>query len=208
MKRARPLLFLCVSFAIASTVLDCARFKKFGYSGFNRDKWQEPGRVLDSLGVSSGMKVAEVGSGGGYFTFRFADKVGAAGRVYAIDVDKEMLDQLSEDVKEKNVSNVIVHAGGFDDPALGDARVDLVFACDVYHHISDPVKYFENAAKYLSPGGRVVIIDFKPEGFLAGFLGHSSKVEKVEADMRAAHYVLDTKFDFLEKQSFLVYRHL
>ena len=66
----------------------CAGLKRCAYEGFDRDDWQAPERVVEVLGIEPGDRIADVGAGGGYFTFRLADAVGAQGLVYAVDVDE------------------------------------------------------------------------------------------------------------------------
>src|SRR5215218_8079306 len=64
--------------------------KRFAYSGFGRDRWQQPDRVVAELGLGPGDRVADLGAGGGYFTFRLARAVGPSGVVYAVDTDRDM----------------------------------------------------------------------------------------------------------------------
>jgi arsenite methyltransferase len=182
----------------------CTAFKRFAYEGFGRDDWQKPGEVVAALAIRSGDRVADLGSGGGYFTFRLAQAVGPAGKVYAVDVDSALLDDLAERAKEQGYGNVARVLAKYDDPMLPESGVDLVFTSNVYHHLEDRVKYFSNAAKYLRPGGRVAIIDFRDAGF-AGAIGHATPVELIKKEMGEAGYRLKREYDFLEKQSFLVF---
>src|SRR5512143_1493294 len=96
----------------------CASWKKFAYEGFGRDRWQQPERVIDALGVRPGERVADLGAGGGYFTFRLADAVGPTGRVYAVDVDPDLLAYLRERAAREGRSNVEVIEATADDPHL------------------------------------------------------------------------------------------
>ncbi|MDP8957777.1 MAG: hypothetical protein M3N51_00920, partial [Actinomycetota bacterium] len=70
--------------------------KRFGYSGLRRDRWQQPERVVAELGLQPGDRVADLGAGGGYFTFRLARAVGPSGVVYAVDTDRDVPSSLSE----------------------------------------------------------------------------------------------------------------
>ena len=82
--------------ALAAFVLlaGCTTLKKCAYEGFGRDGWQQPERVMQSLAIKPGERIADLGSGGGYFTFRLSQAVGPTGKVYAVDVDKDMLEDL------------------------------------------------------------------------------------------------------------------
>ncbi len=187
----------------------CAQLKRIAYEGLFRDEWQKPDDVIRELGIRPGMTVADVGAGGGYFTFRFSPAVGAGGKVYAVEVDKDMVIYLARrtesDISYKNV--LVIH-GGTADPVLPEETVDVLFTCNTYHHITSRTEYFQTVKKYLKPNGVVAIIDFKPEGFLSGWLGHGSKEEEVKFEMKAAGYALVKQPDFLERQMFLVFRVL
>jgi len=182
----------------------CTALKRFAYEGFGRDSWQKPDEVLAALGLRTGDRVADLGSGGGYFTFRLAQAVGPKGKVYAVDVDSSLLDDLAERAKEQGTGNVEKVLAKYDDPMLPNLGVDLIFSSNVYHHLEDRVKYFAKAAKYLRPGGRIAIIDFRDAGF-AGVIGHATPVELIKKEMGEAGYRLEREYDFLEKQSFLVF---
>ncbi|MGI9431239.1 MAG: methyltransferase domain-containing protein, partial [Myxococcota bacterium] len=81
---------LVAALVIVSVLLGgCARFRRWAYESGNRDAWQQPARVIEVLEIPSGRRLADVGSGGGYFSFRLAEAVGPDGHVYAVDVDAE-----------------------------------------------------------------------------------------------------------------------
>ncbi len=93
----------------------------------------------------------------------------------------------------------------YDDPMLPENGVDVIFTCNTYHHIEDRVAYFARAARYLRPGGRVVIIDMLPSAWLQRISGHVSPPELIRREMRDAGYQLAHEFSFLREQSFLVF---
>jgi ubiquinone/menaquinone biosynthesis C-methylase UbiE len=183
----------------------CTKLKRSAYEGFGRDGWQQPDRVIEALELEPGARVADLGAGGGYFTFRLADAAGPDGLVYAVDVDPGMLEYLRERAQEEDRRNVVAVAADYDDPRIPEDGVDLIFVCDTYHHIEDREAYFARAGRYLRPGGRVAIIDFLPEGWLQKLFPHGTDPEEVRSEMTAAGYRLEREHDFLERQSFLVF---
>jgi len=183
----------------------CTALKQCAYEGFNRDEWQHPERVIASLDLEQGQHVADLGSGSGYFTFRLAEAVGRTGKVYAVDVDPEMNEVVTQRAKDGGFDNIEVILAKYDDPSLPESGVDLIFSSNTYHHLEDRVAYFARAAKYLRPNGRVAIIDFNGEGWLHKLLPHWTAAVVIEGEMKEAGYSLDRRYDFLPKQHFLIF---
>ena len=127
----------------------------------SRAAWQKPEEVVRALNLKSGEKIADIGAGSGYFTLPFAREVGPAGKVYAVDIDREMLAYIEQRAKQENLQNIRTILAGAHDPELPPASVDLIFICATLHHITDRAKYYPLLAKALRPGGRVVNIDFQ-----------------------------------------------
>lgn len=183
----------------------CTTLKRCSYEGVNRNDWQQPDRVISSLEIQPGARVADLGSGGGYFTFRLARAVGPNGRVYATDVDEGLNDYVRGRARDQGQANIEVVLAGFDDPALPLGSVDLIFLSNTYHHIENRNRYFANAKKYLRAGGRVAIIEFNGRGWFQTLFGHHTASPVIKKEMAAAGYRLTHEFDFLPKQSFLVF---
>ncbi len=183
----------------------CASFKKLAYEGFGRDRWQHPEEVIRVLQIKPGSRVADLGAGGGYFTFRLADAVGPNGRVYAVDIDPDMLGYLQERAEEEGRRNVEVVTAVADDAHLPVGSVDLLFTCDTYHHLEDRTRYFGHVKASLAPDGRVAIIDHNGSGWFAWLFGHYTPADVIEADMSAAGYRLEQRYTFLPRQNFLVF---
>ena len=163
-KTWRPLSFLIG----ALLIVGCARFKQCAYEGFSRDDWQQPEKVIAALHLQPGNLVADLGSGGGYFTFRLAKTVAPTGKVYAVDTDQDMVALVAERAKKEAPSLIEVILAKPDDPVLPAAGVDMIFTSNTYHHLDNRVTYFSNLRKYLRPGGKIVIIELDgrawPEG--------------------------------------------
>ncbi|HZR82445.1 MAG TPA: class I SAM-dependent methyltransferase [Candidatus Binatia bacterium] len=190
---------------VLSTTLGCASWKRFAYEGWGRDRWQQPDRVLEAIGVHDGERVADVGAGGGYFTFRLAKAVGSTGVVYAVDVDPDMIDYLRTRARDDGFRNVEVVAAPTDAPGLPPQSIDLLFMSNTYHHIEDPVAYFRNARRCLRDGGRVAILDLNDSGWFAWLFGHNTSAEKLRADMAQAGYRVAAEHSFVPEQTFIVF---
>jgi arsenite methyltransferase len=191
--------------AAAVLLAGCAQLKQCAYEGVNRDDWQQPQRVIAVVNIRPGDRVADLGSGGGYFTFRLAEAVGPAGRVYAVDIDRDMVDLIAKRVKQETLSNIEPVLAKPDDPLLPKAGVDLIFTSNTYHHIDKRIAYFANLRKYLRPGGRVAIIDFDRRSWFEGLFRHYTPTEFIKPEMEQAGYSLQEDLDFLDRQSFLIF---
>ena len=183
----------------------CSFLKQCAYEGFNRDQWQQPQKVIESLALRPGDRVADLGSGSGYFTYRLAEAVGPQGKVYAVDVDREMNDLVAKAIKEKNIGNVEVILALLDDPMLPPIGVDLVFTVNTYHHFENRVTYFQKVRKYLRPGGRTAVIDFDRRAWFEGMWQHYTPAEFIKREMEQAGYRLQRELTFLDRQSFLIF---
>jgi ubiquinone/menaquinone biosynthesis C-methylase UbiE len=169
-----------------------------------RDAWQQPKAVVQALRITPGSHVADLGSGGGYFTWYLAEAVGSQGKVYAVDIEEVGLRMVREEAGRRGIGQVEIVRSTTTDARLSE-RVDLVFTCNTYHHMQDRAAYFRALAEFLAPAGRVAIIDYKPAGF-AWLFGHSTTDETVRKEMESAGYQLVEAHEFLPKQHFQVFR--
>jgi ubiquinone/menaquinone biosynthesis C-methylase UbiE len=128
-----------------------------------REKEENPTKLMEMLPIKPGDVVADIGAGSGYYTFRLAEKVGPKGKVLAEDIQKEMLDIIRQRMDKKKVTNVEPLLGTITDPKLPDNGVDLILLVDVYHEFDHPYEMTEAMVKGLKPGGRLVFVEFKLE---------------------------------------------
>src|SRR5262249_13298779 len=128
-----------------------------------REKEEEPNKLLDALKFKAGDVVADIGAGSGYLTFRIAERVGKQGKIYAVDIQPEMLDLIRQKMKSNKVPNVEPVQGTETDPKLPANGVDLIIMVDVYHEFSFPFEMTENMVKSLKPGGRLVFVEYRKE---------------------------------------------
>ena len=174
-----------------------------------RDGWQHPERVIASLDLERGDRVAEIGAGEGYWLPWLSAAVGPEGRVHAVEVTPALVARLESRVAAQSLANVDVILGGYDDPNLPEGGVDLALTCLTYHHIEDRVAYFRRLREDLDVGARVVHLDDRPD--VAGPVGwfvsadHASDPEEVVREMRAAGYRRIDAHAFLPTQSFQVF---
>lgn len=174
---------------------------------FTRTGWQLPQQVIESLELRPGDQVADIGAGGGYFTFRLADAVGPTGRVFAVDVDEDVLQELRDEVRERGYTNITVVRGEFDDPLLPDGEIDLVFVCNTYHHIDGQTAYFDRLRTDLEPEGRVALLEVTDDPLVKLVVpsGHWTRVEVMRQEMGSAHYRRLEGFEYLPLQSFEIF---
>jgi cyclopropane fatty-acyl-phospholipid synthase-like methyltransferase len=168
-----------------------------------RDAWQMPDRVIAALNLKPGQIVADIGSGTGYFSVRLA-KSAAAPEVYGADIEPSMVTYLRERAAKEGLHNVISVQATADSANLPEP-VDLVLIVDTYHHIGDREAYFRRLAKSLKPGGRVAIIDFKPDSPEGPPKEFRFSPEKFKTEMAKAGYKLAAQHDFLPRQQFLIF---
>ncbi len=169
-----------------------------------RDAWQKPHEVIQALALKPDAVIADIGSGTGYFSVRFANMT-PKGRIYGVDIEPDMVKFLADRAKREGLSNIRAIAGAPDSPRLPE-KADLIILVDAYHHIESRERYFRNLQKSLKSGGRLAVIDFRmdsPEG-----PPKSARIapERVKAELKRAGYALAQEHTFLPNQYFLVFR--
>ena len=171
-----------------------------------RDAYQKPHEVLTALALREGERIADIGAGSGYFSLRFAQHVGATGRVYAVDVSPDMIMFLNRRVRDAGVENVRTILAVPDDPLLQNASIDRVFICETWHHIDQHPRYLALLKKILKPGGQVVIIDFQKHETPGGPpMEMRISREQVVREFEQNGFRLAREHTFLPYQYFLVF---
>lgn len=171
-----------------------------------RDAYQKPHEVLTALKLKPGEAIADIGAGSGYFTFRLANHVGAKGKVYAVDVNPDMIRHINRRIRDLKTNNVVSVLADPDDPLLREQSVDRFFICDVWHHVESPSKYLSVMKKVLKPGGEIVMIDFhKKELPFGPPLQVKIAREDLIQQMNANGFRLAKEHTFLPYQYFLVF---
>ncbi|MBN1826133.1 MAG: methyltransferase domain-containing protein [Candidatus Eisenbacteria bacterium] len=173
-----------------------------------RDDFQMPARVMETLALEPGERVADVGAGSGYFTIPVAKAVGPEGVVWAMDIRQEMLDFLEKRLRGEKIENVRVRLVEPDDPGLPPGGVDTILMVDTWHYIRDPA-YAAKLRAGLAPGGRVVVIDYRPKPWEERPWGvppqQQTPREELDAHFAEAGLQPVRVHDFLPEQYFVEY---
>ena len=167
---------------------------------------EEPDKALDALGSLTGTTVADVGAGSGYFTVRLANRVGPKGRVYANDLQPEMLKMLRARLARDGIDNVTLVQGSADDPRLPAASLDLVLMVDVYHECSEPQKMLRAIHSALKPDGRLVLLEYRKEDPDVPIrLEHKMTVSEAKLELEAEGFRLSRVDSRLPRQHILIF---
>ncbi|MGX9219688.1 class I SAM-dependent methyltransferase [Massilia varians] len=129
----------------------------------SRAREERPELLLRELALAPGMTVADIGAGTGYYTWQLAKQVGPGGRVYAVDVQPEMIRMLDSQMAKRGVRNVVSVLGSETTVNLPPASVDLAIMVDVYHELAYPAEVLDSIVDALKPGGRVVFVEYRAE---------------------------------------------
>jgi len=170
----------------------------------SRDNWQKPEKVLETVGVKTGMVIGEPGAGRGYYTFRLAQKVGGNGMIYANDISDGILDTLKKKVAKKGLKNIVVIKGKEDDPLFPQGRLDMVFISYMLHHVSNPVAFLKNMRPAFKDQATLVILEQDPAKTKEDD-GHFLNKEDLMRIVAEAGYKLDRVEDFLTKDTIYIY---
>lgn len=169
---------------------------------------KRPDIILATLALQPGQFIADLGSGGGYFCYRFAEAVGNKGRVYALDIELDFLAYIKEQAEKLHFDNLLTVPVKDIDRVLTPRSLDWLFLRNVFHHLNDRVSLLVKFSLFLKAGGRVAIVEHKP-GFtlfdLRRPFGHYVKPETITKEMETAGYRLKTRHENIPGYSFLIF---
>jgi len=179
---------------------DSVRLLRWRLSDWSREQWQRPAAILKALDVSSGDRVADVGSGRGFFTLPLARTVGPGGRVFAVDVDRDTVTALRRRVQDAGLAQVSVVMGAVDDPGLPPGTLDAALIVDAYHEMTAHEAMLGQLRRALRRGGRLVIVEpFSPERRTAAradqVAAHQIAPEQVADEVRRAGFEILQRSD-------------
>ena len=172
-----------------------------------RDQQEKPEVVLDAMQLKEGMTVAEIGAGTGYFSRRLAKAVGPTGKVYAEDIQPQMLDLLKERAGKEGIGNIVTVLGTDTDPKLPVHGVDRLLLVDVYHEFQKPEAMLASLRDTLAPGGLVILVEYRLEGDTAAHINikHRMSVEQVLAEWNQAGFELVNRIETLPAQHIFLF---
>lgn len=174
-----------------------------------REREEQPDKALDLMGIRPGMVVGDVGAGTGYMTLRIAKRVGPSGKVYANDIQPEMLDKLNENARRIDLENIETVLGSEADPKLPANKLDLVLMVDVYHELSRPQEMLQSIRRSLKPDGRLVLVEYKKEDPAIPIRpDHKMNLSDIKTEVEAEGYKLDKVIDTLPRQHIVFFRKL
>lgn len=173
----------------------------------SRDEWQRPGLVIEALEIQPGEVIADIGTGSGYFVSHLSRATGADGRLFAVDIQQEMLAFVERKVDELGLSNVTTVLSQENDTRLDPRSIDLALLVDVYHELRTPKALMTNILGVLKPEGRLAIIDFYDDIDVPVGPPRRYRVPKKRliAEVEAAGFRLTEQHAFLPYQYFLIF---
>jgi len=170
-----------------------------------REQEENPEGALDALAIHPGMVVADVGAGTGYISLRLAKRVGPAGKVFANDIQPEMLRRLRENAAKAGLTNIETVQGEEADPKLPPNRMDLVLLVDVYHEFSKPRQMIDRIRESMKPDGRLVLLEYRKEDPNVPIREeHKMTVGQVKAELEPQGFVLSQVIETLPRQHILI----
>jgi ubiquinone/menaquinone biosynthesis C-methylase UbiE len=175
--------------------------------GPDRELWQRPEQIMDALSIAEGSVVADLGAGSGWFTIRLAGRVGPNGKVFAEDIQSEMIEVIRRRVNRENLQRtVVVKLGKPDDPELPPNTLDAALIVDSYYEMEQPVALLRNVVRALKKDGRIGIVNFTKAGGGPGPpMEERVDPERVIREARAAGLTLIAQPNFLRYQYMLVF---
>lgn len=172
-----------------------------------REQEENPDLALKLLAIPEGAVVADVGAGVGYYSLKIARITGDKGKVYATDLQPEMLRMLRTRAGKAGIGNIETVPGAVDSANLPDGAIDMVLLVDVYHEFSEPQKMLRSIAKSLKPDGRLILLEFREEDPKVPIRPeHKMSAATVKKELEAEGYTLDRKVDGLPWQHILIFK--
>ncbi len=172
-----------------------------------RESEENPSKAIELLKFEKGMTVADIGAGSGYYALRIAEIVGPTGKVYATDIQPEMLSILKKRMRQKNVGNVEAILGTEQDPKLPKKSCDLILLVDVYHEFSHPQEMLQKLKESLKDTGRLVLLEYRKEDpYVPIRPEHKMSVKEAKIEVEAEGFEFDKVIEELPWQHILIFK--
>src|SRR5471030_154525 len=172
-----------------------------------RETEEQPDAALDAIGITKGSTVAGIGAGAGYMTWRMAQRVGPKGKVYANDIQPQMIELLRRNMQQRKLTNYETVLGTVDDPKLPPAALDLVLLVDVYHEFSEPQKMLLHIRESLKPDGCLLLLEYRGEDPSVPIRPeHKMTVAQVKTELEPEGFGLDKLLESHPQQHILIFK--
>jgi precorrin-6B methylase 2 len=173
-----------------------------------REEEERTDLLVEALALKPGEVVADIGAGSGYFSWRMARKVGATGKIYAVEIQQEMLDILMTNMKKRQVNAIVQPVlGTVQDPKLPENSVDTILVVDVYHEFDFPFEMSRAMIKALKPGGRLVLVEYRGEDPNVPIKPlHKMTVAQVRQEMSIHPVKFEQTIAILPRQHIIIFR--
>lgn len=158
-------------------------------------------RIIETLRLKPGLTIADIGAGSGLFSREMAKRV-AHGVVYAVDINKELLQHIDQTSRRGNITNIKTVLAVENDPKIPEP-VDLIFICDTLHYIDHQEQYVKTMSSYLKGGGRIAVVDFRKNW---PPLSTRFTEDDLTGWMKSAGLQLINRYDFIKDEFFMVYK--
>lgn len=171
-----------------------------------REAEEGPSQMREQLHVKPGMVVCDMGCGNGYHTLPLAEMVGEKGKVYAVDVQPEMIEMLKQNIESKGLKNIVPINSLYHDPKLPPNTCDMILLVDVYHEFSHPVQMLAGMRAALKPDGQLVLVEFRAEDENVPIKPeHKMTKAQINKEMNANGFKLVREFDGLPWQHLMFF---
>ena len=171
----------------------------------NRDDWQQAARVVEDLGLKDGSRIADIGCGRGYFTYRLGKAVGPKGKVYATEISEKALKSVKDRVQKEKLTNIEPVLSDPTDTKLAADSVDSALIVNVLHHVPKEQRaaLVKDIVKAIRPGGALFIVDWRFKATIKHDIGRRIPRDDLLKLATDAGLKLDAEFHYLEHQVFL-----
>jgi len=170
-----------------------------------REKWQPPEQIMDSIGVKPGMIIGEAGAGHGYFTFPMARRVGEKGIIYANDISRSSLDFIESRAKSEGIRNIETVMGEIEDPLFPEKNLDMIVFVYVLHMLDRPLQFMDNIKKYMSHSTTLVIIEkdtYRERAHPPSFMTKKQVLDTIQK----SNYSLEKIQTFLPRDTIYIFK--
>jgi ubiquinone/menaquinone biosynthesis C-methylase UbiE len=172
----------------------------------DREVYDRRHDIVAALALKTGMFVADVGAGTGFFSLMFAEAVGPTGKVYAVDISENFVNNILRRARKQGLENIVGIVSTQKDPLLPPGSVNVVFLCDTYHHFEYPQTMLASIHEALRPRGQLIVIDFRKQHGASSdwVMSHVRANETiVQKEIEGSGFTLISRSDLLRSNYFL-----